>query len=87
MRNLPFPYVTILTGDVGKTRNITSIEEASEFLLYHWPLAGGEKLAPAARKACMDALHGKITCTSARDAFIEAAKEAGIYGGKQILRH
>jgi hypothetical protein len=86
MRNLQFPYVTILTGDVGKMRNITSIEGAAEFLLYHWPQPSGEKLT-AARKACMDALHGKITCTTARDPFIEAAKEAEIYVGQQILKH
>jgi hypothetical protein len=86
MPNLPFPYVTVLTGNVGKTRNITSIEEASEFLMHHWPLTRGEKLEPA-RQACTDALHGRITCTMARDAFIEATKEAGIYGDKQILKH
>ncbi|CAN7677152.1 DUF982 domain-containing protein [Phyllobacterium sp. LjRoot231] len=63
-----------------------SIGEAAEFLLYHWPLAHGEKLS-AARQACIDALHGKITCTRARAAFIEAAKEADIYVGQQILKH
>jgi hypothetical protein len=31
------------------------------------------------------ALQGKITCTAARDAFIEATKEADIYIGKQRL--
>jgi hypothetical protein len=41
----------------------------------------------AARQACLDALHGKITCTRAREAFIEAAKEAGIYVSQQILKH
>jgi Protein of unknown function (DUF982) len=86
MRNLPFPYVTVLTGDVGKMRDIASIEEAAEFLAYHWPLAQGEKLT-AARQACIDALHGKTTCTTARDAFIEAAKEAEIYAGQQFLKH
>ncbi|CAN7410414.1 DUF982 domain-containing protein [Phyllobacterium sp. LjRoot231] len=86
MRNLPFPYVTVLTGDADKTRNISSIDEAAEFLLYHWPLPIGEKLS-AARQACIEALHGKITCTRARDTFIEAAKEADIYVGQQILKH
>jgi hypothetical protein len=86
MRNLPFPYVTVLTGNGDKIRSISSIEEAAEFLLYHWPLARGEKLS-AARQACIDALHGKITCTAARDAFIEAAREANIYVGQQMLKH
>lgn len=82
MRNLPFPYVTVLTGNGDKIRNISSIEEAAEFLLYHWPLARGEKLS-AARLACIDALHGKIICTAARDAFNEAAREAHIMSGNR----
>ncbi|PSH61609.1 hypothetical protein CU103_22645 [Phyllobacterium sophorae] len=32
-----------------------------------------------ARQACRDALAGRITCTKARSAFIEAAREADIY--------
>lgn len=82
MRNLPFPYVTVLAGNVGRKRNISSIEEAAEFLLYDWPQTRGEKFA-AARQACIDALDGKITCTKARDVFIEAAREADIYIGQQ----
>ncbi|WP_410010392.1 DUF982 domain-containing protein [Phyllobacterium sp. A18/5-2] len=28
---------------------------------------------------CVDALAGKVTCTTSRNAFIAAAREAGIY--------
>jgi hypothetical protein len=84
MRNLPFPYVTVMTAHTGETRNISSVNEAAEFLLHDWPIKGSKKLT-AARQACLDALHGKITCTKARDAFIEAAREADIYIGQKIL--
>jgi hypothetical protein len=84
MRDLPFPYVTVMTEHTGKTRNISSVNEAAEFLLHDWPIKSSKKLT-AARQACLDALHGKITCTKARDAFIEAAREADIYIGQKIL--
>lgn len=43
---------------------------------------------PTARNALFserDALEGKITCTQARQAFIDAAKEAEIYVGQKHL--
>lgn len=84
LRDLPFPYVTIMTEHVGKERNISSVQEASEFLLHDWPIKNSRKLT-AARQACLDALHGKITRTKARQAFIEAAREAEIYIGQKPL--
>jgi len=39
----------------------------------------------AAREACLDALEGKILCSAAREAFIEAAREAGINVGQQRI--
>ena len=39
----------------------------------------------AAHQACQDALEGRITCMQARQAFIEAAREAGIYIGQKHL--
>ena len=84
MRNLPFPYVTVMTEHVGKTRNISSVQEAIEFMLHDWPIKNSRKLT-AARQACLDALHGKITHTKARQAFIEAAREADIYIGQKRL--
>jgi Protein of unknown function (DUF982) len=86
MSKLPFPYVTVMTVHVGKMRNISSVEDAADFLLEDWPVKSSRKLT-AARQACLGALQGKITCTAARDAFIEATKEADIYIGKQRLKH
>jgi hypothetical protein len=84
MRDLPFPYVTVLTDKPGKTRNICSVEEAAEWLVMYWPIEKGEKLMEA-RQACRYALEGRITCTAARKAFIEAAREADIYIGQQKI--
>jgi hypothetical protein len=84
MRDLSFPYVTILTDCPAVTRNIGSVVEAAERLVLYWPDHKGEKLM-AARHACQDALEGRITCTQARQAFIDAAREAGIYIGQKHL--
>jgi hypothetical protein len=77
MRDLPFPYVTI-TDQFGNTKNIGSAVEAEIWLVAHWPVRNADKFKTA-KRACLDALAGKATCTSCRNAFIEAAKEAGIY--------
>lgn len=77
MRDLPFPYVTI-TDQFGETKNIRSVIEAEIWLVAHWPMGNSDKFK-AAKRACLEALAGTATCTSCRDAFIEAAKEAGIY--------
>jgi beta-glucosidase-like glycosyl hydrolase len=70
--------ITIEINEAGHYRNITSVEEANEFLLHDWPQEKG--LAQlAARRACLDALMGKVAAEEARAAFIEAAKESGIY--------
>ncbi|WP_410010410.1 DUF982 domain-containing protein [Phyllobacterium sp. A18/5-2] len=44
----------------------------------HWLAQTGDKYK-AARQACLEAWDEKVPCTACRDAFIEAAKEAGIY--------
>jgi hypothetical protein len=84
MQSLPFAYVTVMSERVGKTQIISSVDEATEFLLYDWPVMHSAKVTTACQ-ACLDALLGKITGIAARDAFIEAAKEAGIYIGQQIF--
>ena len=78
MRRLPFPYVTVTTNQFGKRKNIASVDQAAVWLVARWPIRNGDKLQ-AAKETCLEALDGKVTCTVARDAFIEAAKEAGIY--------
>lgn len=58
--------------------NVGSVDEATEFLLQHWPNEKGRKYK-AARQTCLDALQGRATARHARSAFIAAAKEADIY--------
>lgn len=58
-------------------RIVASTEEASDFLLNHWRVEGGEKYL-LARRACIDALGGAIEADVARQAFIEACKEANM---------
>ncbi|MBA8881097.1 DUF982 domain-containing protein [Phyllobacterium myrsinacearum] len=76
--SMEFPSVTIQTYHSGKSRNVTSVPEAAEVLLMNWPVHDGAKLK-VARQLCLDALDGKTTITQARAAFIEAAKEAGVF--------
>lgn len=83
MRELPFPSVTITT-DRGGEKTISSVGVAALWLVAHWPVKKGEKYE-FARQACLDAWDEKITCTACRDAFIDAAKEAGIYITHQRL--
>ena len=78
MINLSFPCVTIEIRQSGKLSNIGSVPAATEFLMMNWPTHDGEKLE-LARKTCLKALDGMTTVTEARAAFIEAAKEAGIF--------
>jgi hypothetical protein len=54
MRELPFPYVTV-TNHFGKAKNITSVAEASVWLVAHWPIRNSEKLQ-AAKLTSLDAL-------------------------------
>lgn len=83
MRELPFPYVTV-TDQFGQARNIGSVGEAEVWLVARWPKRDSDKLQ-AAKQACLNALAGMETCTVCRNAFIEAAKEAGIYITRQRL--
>ncbi|PSH58994.1 DUF982 domain-containing protein [Phyllobacterium sophorae] len=72
------------TTNLGKTKDIESVGVAALWLVAHWPVQTGDKYQ-AARQACLEAWGEKVTCTACRDAFIEAAKEAGIYVTHQRL--
>ncbi|WP_436120190.1 DUF982 domain-containing protein [Phyllobacterium sp. LjRoot231] len=78
MRVLPFHHVTIMTQPGGQILNVASVEEATEFLMQHWPEEKGRKYK-AARQICVEALDGRVTPRHARSAFVAAAKEADIY--------
>jgi hypothetical protein len=73
-------YVTIKAGK-GQRQNISSARQASEWLLYKWPTEEDTDKAWRARKACLEALQGKIETAAARQAFKDAAEEAGILIG------
>ena len=81
MRNLPFDSVTVLTKQNGHLCNITSVEQAANFLAHEWPTRSGPAYT-AARIACLDAMEFALSASEARNAFVEAAKEASIYVGE-----
>jgi hypothetical protein len=71
--------VTVETRKVGKMRVIASTEEAARFLLTEWPV---DETGPAhllARIACIAVLDGEKPPEHAREAFVAAAVEAGIF--------
>jgi hypothetical protein len=81
LEDKPFDeYVTIRAGR-GQRQNISSARQASEWLLYKWPTEEDTDKAWRARKACLEALQGKIETAAARQAFKDAAEEAGILIG------
>ncbi|WP_223615225.1 DUF982 domain-containing protein [Phyllobacterium calauticae] len=83
MRNLSFPYVTIETARTGTLRNISSVEEAYEWLTLYWPKHSRGERWSAAHQACIDAVSRRGNPVIVQKAFIEAAKEAGIYFNQQ----
>jgi hypothetical protein len=78
MRKLPFRPVIVATRIIGQFQIITSVEQASDFLAHDWPTERGPKHLKA-RIACLDALEKSISVEQARQTFVEAAKESGIY--------
>lgn len=76
--------VRVAIGGPGKIRNVTSTREAAECLLHRWPTKGGPKHR-LAREACIDVLAGDKDSDLARAAFIEAAKEAGIWIERETM--
>jgi uncharacterized protein DUF982 len=70
----------------GLLRRVRSVREAAEVLLGHWPKQGRGPMFLEALRACHEALAGKLTTEEARQAFIEAALEAGIFVREVPLR-
>jgi len=71
------PPVTVETGLIGRYRVIESAREAAALLLGRWPENRGEAYS-AALRSCTEVLNGRAFAIEARDAFIEAAKEARV---------
>lgn len=72
----PFEEPVHLETDAGK-RDVCSTREAAEMLLCDWPI-GETGMRMKARMACMRALAGNEPPAVAREAFVQAAKEARI---------
>jgi hypothetical protein len=71
--------VTVQTGKLGQALTINSTERAAEFLMLESPAEPEGEAYSAAKIALVDAYEGRISIDAARDAFIAAAREAGIF--------
>lgn len=62
---------------VSGIRSVTSTDDAARCLLYKWP-DQSSKAYHRARGLCLDALEGRKPDEDAREAFLDAAREAQI---------
>ncbi|KAA3452537.1 DUF982 domain-containing protein [Mesorhizobium sp. SARCC-RB16n] len=69
--------VVVSVGVSGATRNLSNTQQAIELLTTHWRDAGSLKHQSALR-ACRRAATGDVPPNIAREAFVEAAREAHI---------
>jgi hypothetical protein len=83
VKDKPFDRAVCVHGARARqVQNVGSAREAAEWLLCEWPEATRDSLkARAARQACLNALQGIGESDDARQAFREAAAEAGILIG------
>jgi len=73
----PFKMVSVLQD--GRSTGITSAYDAAKYILEKWPEdAGGPKLENC-KEILLSCLAGDCSATIARVAFVEAARESGIY--------
>ncbi|MBD9375469.1 DUF982 domain-containing protein [Rhizobium sp. ARZ01] len=70
--------VELELGKTGNYRVVITTSEAAEILLNRWPAEAGQAHLHA-RIACVAVLNGHASPDHARDAFIRAAEEAGIF--------
>ena len=71
--------VVIESGRVRRMRRIGSVREAAQYLLEGWPHERRGTAYSEALSACVTVLSGADNPEIARDAFIAAAKEVGIF--------
>jgi Protein of unknown function (DUF982) len=71
---------------LGSRRNVGSVREAAECLLDKKWLKPRSPKSRAAAEACLQALAGEILPEAARQAFMDAAREAGILIGEAPVR-
>ena len=70
--------ITFETNKLGKYWTVTSTAEAARALMDRWPAETGEALF-AAQETCLAVLEGKAEPAAAREAFLRAAEEAGVF--------
>ena len=73
--------VKVQGARAGQVQHIGSARKAAEWLLNKWPMKIDTAKARAAHKACLEVLGGQRTAAAARQAFRDAAEEAGILIG------
>lgn len=70
--------VTFETRRLGQFRTVTSTSEAALALLEDWPTEQS-KATTEAMEACLAVLEGNGDPAVAREAFLKAAEEAGVF--------
>ena len=76
---LTFALVVVETAPVGRLRDIHSVPAAAEMLLFQWLYEGRGAAYRTALRSCLAALEGKATGATARNTFIAAAQESGVF--------
>ncbi|WP_197030320.1 DUF982 domain-containing protein [Phyllobacterium sp. UNC302MFCol5.2] len=77
--------VRVFGRQPGQLVSVTSAYDAAVFLLQEWPNETGHKHR-LAREIMLKCLEGGCSAAVARVAFVEAAKEAGIFMESQLGR-
>jgi Protein of unknown function (DUF982) len=83
LEDRPFAQAVKVHGArAALVEHIGSVRKAAEWLLYQWPAQTADTpKARDARQACLEALEDETKVATARQAFREAAEEAGILIG------
>ena len=80
-----FQRVQVFGRQPGQLVSVTSAYDAARFVLEQWPDETGPKHLMA-REILLKCLEGGCSAAVARVAFVEAAREAGIYMEAEPLR-
>jgi hypothetical protein len=75
--------VVIQPGRIDRDRVVTNVRDAAHLLLREWPVQASEK-RQAAMEACLRVFRGEGSARHARQAFIDAAKDARIFVGEKV---
>ena len=78
--------VVIEFGHAGLLQRVESVRAAREALATGWPTGGRGRAYRAALKACHEALADELGAEAARQAFIAAALEVGVFVHRETLK-